>query len=168
MILKLSASGWFLFSFTLGSISDSVNILFLYSKLSKPTVGSNWTLVEWVVRALPRELKRPECEADQSPPVLPRLRMSGAIPPFSYTSWCRQEQFTFILLTQLNARNRVLQQTRQGRGQSISSTPLTTPGCSLWRTPALATVSCKEFDTILKKIILHSVISNSQLLVTEQ
>jgi len=59
--------------------------IFLYSKLFEPNVGSNRPLAEWVVGALPREIKRPECEVDQSPHLVPRLRMSGAIPPIPYT-----------------------------------------------------------------------------------
>jgi len=71
---------------TLGSISGSVNkFFFLYSKLSEPTLESNRPLVEWVVGALPREIKRPEREADQSAHLLARLRINGAIPLLSYT-----------------------------------------------------------------------------------
>lgn len=70
---------------TLGSISRSVNKSFLYSKLSEPTVGSNRPLAEWVVGALPREIKRPVCEVEQSPHLVSRLRISGAIPLLPYT-----------------------------------------------------------------------------------
>ena len=70
---------------TLGSISRRVKKFFPYSRMSEPIVGSNRSLVEWVEGALPRDIKRPEFEADLSPHLVPRLQMSGAIPPLPYT-----------------------------------------------------------------------------------
>jgi hypothetical protein len=45
-----------------------------YSMSSRPALGLTQPPIQWVLRALFAEVKRPGSEADHSPPVAPRLK----------------------------------------------------------------------------------------------
>jgi hypothetical protein len=53
--------------------------IYLFSKVSTPTGG---------YRVLSTEGKRQGHEADRSPPLSPKLKISGAIPGLPHTSSC--------------------------------------------------------------------------------
>jgi len=62
---------------------------FLFTTASRPALGSNELPIQWVLGALPLEVKLAGREAHHSlPDLVMRLRTRGAIPPLPSTpSW---------------------------------------------------------------------------------
>jgi hypothetical protein len=60
---------------------------FLFSTLSRPTVGSTETPIQWVPGALSPEVKRPVRKADQSPPTsgeVKKMWIYTSTPPYTF------------------------------------------------------------------------------------
>jgi hypothetical protein len=53
------------------------------------TVGGPHTPIQWVPGAVSLGVKRPEREADHSPPSTAKIKKSGPIPPLPHTSLWR-------------------------------------------------------------------------------
>jgi hypothetical protein len=92
----------------LGSIpGGGTDGIFLFATASGTALVPTQPLIQW----LPG-VKRPGCEADHSSPLLPRLRIRGAMPPFpqyAFKAWCLVKHrgncilpFTSTLLALMN------------------------------------------------------------------
>jgi hypothetical protein len=55
--------------------------IFLFSKPFIPALGPTQPPLQWLQGTLFREVKSPRCGANHSPRLVPRLRMSGTVPP---------------------------------------------------------------------------------------
>jgi hypothetical protein len=60
--------------------------MFLYSTASSPAVKPTQQPIQWVMGTLSSGLKRPEREADHSPPSNAEVWKGGAISPLPHTS----------------------------------------------------------------------------------
>jgi hypothetical protein len=70
-----------------GLIPDRVKIV-LFSAASRPALGPNLPLVQWVLGAFSLWVKRPGSEADHSPPSSAEVKNGGVIPPLPHiSSW---------------------------------------------------------------------------------
>jgi hypothetical protein len=58
---------------------------FLFSMLSKPTLGSSQLPIQWVPGALSQGVKRPGPEADHSPPASAEVKKCGSTHPLPHT-----------------------------------------------------------------------------------
>ena len=71
---------------SVGIVLDKQGIVVLSSAGGKTFIidqgipGRTQSPIQWVLGALPNLEKRPGCESDQSPRLVPSVRMSGAIP----------------------------------------------------------------------------------------
>jgi hypothetical protein len=62
--------------------------IFLFSIASRPALGPNQLLIQWVSGGCSPGVKQPECEADHSPPSSAEVKNDGVIPPLPSTpSW---------------------------------------------------------------------------------
>jgi hypothetical protein len=57
--------------------------IFLISKVFTQALGFTHPSIEWVKAAISSYVKRPVHENDRSPPVMSKLRTSGATPQFT-------------------------------------------------------------------------------------
>jgi hypothetical protein len=75
-------------------------VIFLFTTMSRMTLGLTQPPIQWVPEALSLWVKWTECEADHSPPSSAK-RMHGAIPPlpqYVFMAWClvkHRDNFTF-------------------------------------------------------------------------
>jgi hypothetical protein len=60
--------------------------IFLFSTPSRPALGPTQSPNRWEQGAISTEVKRPELEADQSPPFSAEVKNGGAIAPLSHIS----------------------------------------------------------------------------------
>jgi hypothetical protein len=60
----------------------------VFSTLSRPALGPIHSPIQWVPRALSRGVKRPGCEAVDSPPSSAEVKNDGAIPPLPHMCSC--------------------------------------------------------------------------------
>jgi hypothetical protein len=56
--------------------------MFIFSETSRPALGPTQPPVQWLLGTLLQVLNRPECNAEHSLSLAPRLRMNGAKSPF--------------------------------------------------------------------------------------
>jgi hypothetical protein len=86
--------------------------IFLFSTVSRLALGPTQPPIQLVAGALSLGVKRPGREADHSLYLMPRSRISRAIPPlpqYVFTAWCSlkaHEQLYIFTFTQLAYRNR--------------------------------------------------------------
>jgi hypothetical protein len=59
---------------------------FLFSIASRPALGSNQSLIQWVLGAVSSGIKRPGRESDHSPPSSEEVNNGGAVSPLPHTS----------------------------------------------------------------------------------
>jgi hypothetical protein len=84
---------WFLLVISAGYGPDDQSSIsgrerfFLFSTASRPALGPTQPPVRWVPGAISKEVKRPEREAEHSPPSSAEVRNGGAIPPLLTSSW---------------------------------------------------------------------------------
>jgi hypothetical protein len=62
--------------------------IFLVSTASRPALMHTYLPIQWIAMTAYPEVKRPECEADHSPPSSAEVENGGATPPLPHTfSW---------------------------------------------------------------------------------
>jgi hypothetical protein len=67
-----------------------VGEIFLISTSSRPALGSTQPPIQWVSAALPPGVKRPECEAENSPPTSTEIKNRWVYTSTPHTNHLRE------------------------------------------------------------------------------
>jgi hypothetical protein len=75
--------------------------IFLFTTASRPNLGPTQPPIQWVLVSLSLGVKRPECEADNSPPSSAKVKNAwsyASTTQYVFMAWClvkHRDNFTF-------------------------------------------------------------------------